>query len=135
MSLLCRYIFAVFLLAILAAPSTWAAGLWLYEAGTPNMGTASAGRGAIAQDASVAGVNPAGMTKLNRSQLMVSVVGLFGDSKFKVDAATFGGGDAKNKQDTTTAGSINYVYSATSNLKLGITALSFFGAGSEYNDD
>jgi len=135
MSLLFRYIFAIFLFAILAAPSSWGAGLWLYEVGTPNMGTASAGRGAIAQDATVAGVNPAGMTKLNRSQLMVSAVGLFSDSKFKVDSATFGGGDGKNKQDTTPAGSFSYVYSATSNLKLGITAVSFFGAGSEYDDD
>ncbi|MGI9568275.1 MAG: outer membrane protein transport protein, partial [Desulfobulbia bacterium] len=69
---------------VVAAPSTWGAGLWLYELGTPNMGTASAGRGAIAKDASVASINPAGMTKLNRSQLLVSAVGLFVDSKFKV---------------------------------------------------
>jgi long-chain fatty acid transport protein len=99
------------------------------------MGAASAGRGAIAQDASVASINPAGMTKLNRSQLLVSAVGLYVDSKFKVDSATFGGGNGRNNQDFTPGGSFSYVYSAASSLKLGITATSFFGAGSDYDDD
>ena len=37
-----------------------AAGLWLYEMGTPDSGMASAGRAALASDASTAGTNPAG---------------------------------------------------------------------------
>jgi len=135
MFFLFRYLSIIIFFVVVAAPSTWGAGLWLYEVGTPGMGTASAGRGAIATDASVAGVNPASMTKLSRSQLLVSAVGLFSDSKFKVDSAAFGGGDGKNKQDTTPAASFHYVYSATSSLKLGITTASFFGAGSEYDDD
>ncbi len=135
MCFLFRYSSMAIFFLVVAAPSTWGAGLWMYEIGTPNMGTASAGRGAIAKDASVASVNPAGMTKLDRSQLLVSSVGLFSDSKFKVDSATFGGGDGRNNQDFTPAGSFNYVYSATSNLKIGITAASYFGAGSDYDDD
>ena len=107
----------------------------MYELGTPNMGTASAGRGAIATDASVAAVNPAGMTKLDRSQLLVTFVGLSVGSKFKVESAAFGGGDGKNNQDFTPAGSLNYVYSATPDLKIGITAASYFGAGSDFDDD
>ena len=135
MFLLFRYMSIAIFFAVVAATSSWGAGLWLYELGTPNMGTASAGRGAIAKDASVAGVNPAGMTKLNRSQLLVSAVGLFTDSKFKVDSAAFGGGDGKNNEDVAPAGSFHYVYSATSSLKLGISAASLFGAGSDYDDD
>jgi long-chain fatty acid transport protein len=93
-----RYLSIIIFFAFVTAHSTWGAGLWFYEVGTPNMGTASAGRGAIAKDASVASVNPAGMTKLDRSQLLVGAFGLFSDSKFKVDSATFGGGNGKNNQ-------------------------------------
>ena len=135
MFFLFRYFSITIFFVVVAAPSSWGGGLWLYELGTPNMGTASAGRGAIANDASVAAVNPAGMTKLNRSQLLVSAVGLFVDSKFKVDSAAFGGGDGKNNQDFTPAGSFSYVYSATSSLKLGLVAAPTFGAGSDFDDD
>jgi len=50
----------------------WAGGLWLHEAGTPDLGTASAGRTALAADASTAGINPAGMTRLDRSQMLIA---------------------------------------------------------------
>ena len=83
MLFLSRYLSIIIFFVFVTAPSTWGAGLWMYEIGTPNMGTASAGRGAIANDASIAAVNPAGMTKLNRSQLLVSAVGLFVDSKLR----------------------------------------------------
>ncbi len=135
MLFLSRYLFIIAFSFVVTAPSVWAAGLWFYEIGTPNMGTASAGRGAIAQDASIASVNPAGMTKLNRSQLLVTALGIFVDSKFKVDSATFGGGNGRNNQDFTPGGSFHYVYSATSSLKFGVTAASYFGAGSDYDDD
>ena len=52
-----RYLSIIIFFAFVTAHSTWGAGLWFYEVGTPNMGTASAGRGAIAKDASVASVN------------------------------------------------------------------------------
>jgi hypothetical protein len=39
-----------------------AAGFWLYQMGTPDLGTASAGRAALAKDAATMFGNPAGMT-------------------------------------------------------------------------
>src|SRR5271163_2175074 len=45
------------------------AGLELYPT---DFGTASAGQAAIAQDASTAASNPAGMTRLDQSQLMTT---------------------------------------------------------------
>ena len=47
------------------------AGLILYEINSPLTGTASAGWAALAEDASTAFTNPAGMTRLDRSQLLV----------------------------------------------------------------
>jgi long-chain fatty acid transport protein len=129
-----------FLSAVLLAFPVWvgevrAAGLWAYELGTPDMGTASAGRGAIAADASVALFNPAGMTKLDRSQLFSAVQGVWLNTKFDAEQSTFGGGNGGNAGDFIPVGSLAYVYCVNSKLKLGIGAASYFGGGLEYNDD
>ena len=58
---------------IFLKPDARAAGLWLYEGSIPDMGMANAGRAASALDASTAGGNPAGMTVLDRSQLVTGV--------------------------------------------------------------
>ena len=62
----------VTILGLLMSSPVWAGGLWLHEAGTPDLGTASAGRTALAADASTAGINPAGMTRLDRSQMLIA---------------------------------------------------------------
>jgi long-chain fatty acid transport protein len=58
------------LFLLLFSINAYGAGLWLYEQATPDMGSASAGRVALASDASTAAVNPAGMTRLERSQML-----------------------------------------------------------------
>ena len=50
--------------AVLIPVSSMAGGLLLYEVGTADIGLASAGYNARAQDASTVFTNPAGMTKL-----------------------------------------------------------------------
>lgn len=135
MGLIFRYITAVICIIVLFSGSTWGAGLWVYEMANPDMGTASAGRGATAADASVAMFNPAGMTKLDRSQLFTGIQGSWLDVKFDVDESTFGGGDGGNAGDFIPAGSIAYAYSVNPKLKLGVSAASFFGLGIEYDED
>ena len=73
-----------------------AAGLWLYEFATPNMGTASAGRAAVASDASTAGANPAGMVLLDQSQLIGGLQMLYVDARFDTEFAEFGGDELFN---------------------------------------
>jgi len=92
------YVFLAALIGIflLFAHSAFGAGLWVYEMANPDMGTASAGRGATAADASVAMFNPAGMTKLDRSQLFAGIQGSWLNVEFDVDESTFGGGDGGN---------------------------------------
>lgn len=124
-------ILSVFLLV----PAAWGAGLWLYELATPDMGTASAGRGATAKDASVAGSNPAAMTKLDRSQLLTGAMGMVVSVECDVDEAAFGGGDGGNAGNILPAGSFHYVHSVSPDLKLGVSAGSYFGLGLDYNDD
>lgn len=135
MGLIFRYILIVMCITMLFSGSTWGAGLWVYEMANPDMGTASAGRGATAADASVAMFNPAGMTKLDRSQLFGGIQGSFLNTKFDVDESTFGGGDGGNAGGFIPSGSLAYVYSVNPKLKLGVSAASFFGLGIDYDDD
>ena len=50
-----------------------AGGILLYETGTAEIGLASAGYGARAQDASSVLTNPAGMTRLDGTQFLLGV--------------------------------------------------------------
>ncbi len=124
-------LFSVFLLV----PAAWGGGLILYELGTPDLGTAAAGRAAMAADASTAASNPAGMTRLERSQMLAAVQGLYVNARFDTDMATFGGGDGGNAGGFVPAGSLHYVQRVTDDLKLGISAGSYFGLGVDYGDD
>ncbi|MEE4111365.1 MAG: OmpP1/FadL family transporter [Desulfobacteraceae bacterium] len=119
---------------ILLSSPVWAGGLWLYELGTPDLGSASAGRAALAADASTAGVNPAGMTRLERSQILVAGQGFYIESRFDVEAAAFGGDDGGNAGGFVPSGSLHYVLSISPDWKLGISAGSYLGLGVEYSD-
>src|SRR3954468_11457970 len=86
----------MFCLTLLAS-SARAAGLYLYENGNPDLGLAAAGRAALAQDASTVVGNPAGMTRLDRSQLTASVDTLLPSMQFdRGSGTTFSGGNGFN---------------------------------------
>lgn len=74
---------------LLAATTVHAGGIAWPETGTPDVGTATAGRGALAADASTAWTNPAGMARLEQgSQLMLGFVPAWFDTKFAPRAGT-----------------------------------------------
>jgi len=124
----------VMVLTWLVCPAGNAAGLWLYEMGTPDLGTAGAGRAAAAKDAATAAGNPAGMTRLKGDHLTVGALALFPQIKFDTDHSTFGGGNGGNAGFFTPAASFFYVHSQTADLKLGVAAGSYFGLGLDYDD-
>jgi long-chain fatty acid transport protein len=70
------------------------AALQLYETGAPDLGTASAGRAAMATDASTAAVNPAGMTLLDRTQLLTASGALLPSTNFDIGPNTTTSGTA-----------------------------------------
>jgi long-chain fatty acid transport protein len=121
--------------SLLIVSSAGAGGLILYELGTPDLGTAAAGRAAMAADASTAASNPAGMTRLDRSQMLTAFQGLYVNARFDTDIASFDGGDGGNAGGFVPAGSFHYVHSLTPDWKLGISAGSYFGLGVDYGDD
>jgi long-chain fatty acid transport protein len=120
---------------VFSTTSVQASGLWLYEQGTPDLGTAAAGRAAMAKDASTAFGNPAGMTRLKDSQFLVAAQALFPKVKFDVDDSSFGGGNGGNAGYFTPTANLSYVHSLTSDFKLGVSAGSYFGLGLDYGDD
>jgi len=97
------------LLLLLLEQPAWAAGLWLYEGGTPDLGTAAAGRTAMAPDASTVGANPAGMTHLDRPQVLSAFLGIYTNSQFNTNVSGIGGGDGGNAGGFVPSGGLHYV--------------------------
>ena len=82
-------------LGAICAPA-FAGGISLYEVGSADVGLAAAGYGARAQDASTVLTNPAGMTRLDGTQVLAAGQLLWGDVKFSVGGGTspaLGSGD------------------------------------------
>jgi long-chain fatty acid transport protein len=120
---------------IFATAPVQAAGLWVFEQGTPDLGTAAAGRAAMAKDASTAFGNPAGMTRLKESQMTVAAQALFPQIKFNADNSSFGGGNGGNAGYLTPTANVSYAHSLSSDFKLGVSAGTYFGLGLDYDDD
>jgi long-chain fatty acid transport protein len=114
-----------------------AGGLTLYEIGTPDLGLASAGYAARAQDAATVLTNPAGMTRLDRSQFLLSGQALYGAVQFtrgKDTSPSLGTNDGGNCIGWLPGGSAFFVWSATPDLKVGLGLFSNFGLALSYDD-
>ena len=110
-----------------------AAGLLLYETGAPDLGTASAGRAAMAADASTAAANPAGMTLLGRSQLLSASGALLPSNNFDVaPQTTTAGGGGGNAGVFMPIGGFFYVYKLSERVRLGVDAISDFAGNFNY---
>jgi long-chain fatty acid transport protein len=123
------------LILVLAAGPAHAGGLWLSVQPTPDMGVAGAGSQAAGFDASTATANPAAMTRLDRSQMEVGIMGIYPDMQFNVKNATFGGNDGGNAGYFTPVPTLNYVHSVSPDFKLGIGVGSYFGLGLNYSNE
>ena len=111
-----------------------AGGFFLYEIGTPDVGLASAGYASRAQDASTVFTNPAGMTRLDHSELLIGVQPNYGYQVFSTNHhTTTTGSDGGNALVPLPAGSLFYVHSLSPKLKLGIADVTYFGGAIEYN--
>lgn len=131
----CYRLVSVVVVVSLMVSQAWAGGLWIYELGNPGTGLAAAGWAAAAQDASTAFTNPAGMTRLSQSQLLVGLQPMF--AKVKFDAApgtTTPGGDGGNAGLFAPGLTAFYVHKVSSKLSLGVSSISYIGAGVKYLD-
>ena len=127
-------------LGALCAPAL-AGGIILYEVGSADVGLASAGYGARAQDASTVLTNPAGLTRLDGTQVLAAGQLLWGDVKFSVGSGTSpalgsGNGGYMVGQNGWFLGGGGFAsYSVSPDLKLGMALTGNFGMPLNYDDD
>jgi len=113
-----------------------AGGLFLYEMATPDLGTASAGRAAAADNAATAFGNPAGMTRLDQSQMLVGIQPAYGITHFDKDnETTVSGGNGGNALGFIPGLGGYFVYSANPDLKFGLSLGSDFGLSARYQSN
>lgn len=127
----------VLLLVAGGSASAVAGGLYLNEFATPSMGAAGAGAEAVANDASTnfAFHNPAGMTRLDGHQMQLGAGVLVGDTKFNTDSDTpFAGGNGGDQAGLAPLIGSHGVFSATDDLKFGMSVFSLSGASLDPNN-
>ncbi len=123
-------------LAVLASPGTaGAAGLFITEMATPDLGTAASGRAAAADNAATAFGNPAGMTRIEGSAVLAGLQGGYGIVSFdRGSQTTVSGGNGGNAVGGFPGAGLYAVYSVTPDLKVGLSVGSNFGGAVEYED-
>ena len=124
--------------ALAAPPAIFGGGIGLYEIATPDVGLASAGYAARADDASTVFKNPAGMNRIEGNQFQGGLQVLYGSVTFSPDAnttsalGTDGGGNAVGWLP---AGGAYVVIPLADKWRVGLGALSYFGLAERYDDN
>lgn len=120
----------------IAANGAHAAGMFLYEMATPDLGAASAGRAATADTAATAFGNPAGMTRLDGSQLLLGAQAAYGITHFDKDGeTTVAGGNGGNASGFAPGAAAYGVLGVSPDFKLGLSLGSNFGGDLRYQSD
>ncbi len=129
--ILCHAVLAV----LCAGGGAWAGGISLYEFGSPDVGLAAAGYAARAQDASTVFTNPAGMSRLEKSQVLGGLQALYGNVEFSPSSATtVTGDDGGVAVGWIPGGSAFVVQKLNPNWSVGFGILSYFGLSDNYGD-
>ncbi len=132
---------AALAVAVFTSAPAAAGGLLLYEFGTAEPGLAAAGYAARAQDASTAFTNPAGMTRLDGTQVLVGGQLMWLNTQFAVDGGTspgLGSGDggrAFGSNGYVPGGGAFLTHRISPDLALGFSVAGNFGSMLDYEDD
>ena len=118
-----------------------AGGLIAYEIGTQDVGLASAGYNVRAQDAATVFTNPAGMTRLDGTQVLAAGQIDYSNLEFSPGAGTSpglgsdDGGRVFGSDGWFLGGGGFFSYSVSPDLKLGFAMTGNFGAPMKYDDN
>jgi long-chain fatty acid transport protein len=125
------------ILAVSTAQSLLAGGISLYEIATPDVGLASAGYAARADDPSTLFKNPAGMSRLDGVQFQGGLQALYADVSFSPNANTsprLGTGDGGNSVGWLPGASFFVTVPLGEKFHVGLGTFSYFGAAEDYGD-
>jgi long-chain fatty acid transport protein len=124
---------------VLLNESAQAGGIGLYEIAGSEIGLASAGYAARAQDASTVFKNPAGMSLLGtNAQIQTGLQLLYGNVEFSQGASTpntKSGGGGGNAVGAMPGASFFYSQMLTEKVAVGFGTFSYFGLAENYDDD
>jgi long-chain fatty acid transport protein len=113
-----------------------AGGASVYEMGTIDLGTATAGRAALAWDASTAFVNPAGMNRLEDNEAVFGLEGLVIQMKFDPAPETsVAGSPTGSPGGFMPSGSLHAVFETAPGQRFGLSLASTAGLALDYDDD
>jgi long-chain fatty acid transport protein len=118
--------------------STLAGGIMLSEIATPDLGLASAGYAARAQDASTVFRNPAGMSFLSGSQFQAGAQLIYGRTEFSAGAGTssfLGDQQGGNSIGWIPSASVFFTQALSEKVVVGMGIFSYFGLAQDYDDD
>jgi long-chain fatty acid transport protein len=129
--------------ALVAAGGAHASGFALVEQGIKQVGSAISGGAASAEDASTIFFNPAGMTRLDGSQIATGVHYVIPSADFSGRATTnaalggaaIGGGDGGDAGAGTPIPTFFYAHKLNDQVMLGLGISAPFGLATEYDDD
>lgn len=136
-----RYVAALIaaasVLTLATTQTVQAGGISLYEIATPDVGLASAGYAARADDPSTLFKNPAGMSRLDGFQFQGGVQALYGSVEFSPNANTsprLGTGDGGNAVGWLPEASLFVTAPLGEKFRVGLGTFSYFGAAADYGD-
>jgi long-chain fatty acid transport protein len=134
--LIFRYTITCFLLLLIATPAS-AGGLYLREFGQPSQGTAGSGANVLAQDASTAFENPAGVFNLKGdSEWMVTGIVLHSSTKFSQDDDnTVTGNNGGDAGGTLAGGALFHARKLDEKWGLTFSLNSVAGSALDYDDN
>jgi long-chain fatty acid transport protein len=124
-----------------AAGPACAGGLLLYEVGTADVGLAAAGYAARAQDAATAFTNPAGMTRLEGTQVVAGGQLMWLNQRFSIGSGTSpglgdnDGGRAVGWSGFVPGGGLFVSHALNPDLRVGLSIVANFGSVLDYDDD
>jgi len=129
-------LYALCLITVFMSGQAWAGGIMLYQFGSPDVGLAAAGYAARAQDASTVFTNPAGMSRLEKSQVLAGLQVLYGNVEFSPNSATtVPGSDGGVAIGWMPAGSAFIAQKLNQDWSIGLGSLSYFGLMQSYDDN
>jgi len=111
-------------------------GLFLYEVGSPDVGYAAAGNAARAEEPSTLLFNPAGMTRLEGTQVQGGLQGLYGQLQFAPNqSTTTSGSNGGNAIGLFPGGSAFVTHALSDDFRVGFGVYSNFGLAEKWQDD
>jgi long-chain fatty acid transport protein len=131
------FTFSLALASAITCLQAQAGGLWITEYGQPTQGRAGAGEEAGNGDATDAFFNPAAMTRLEKSEILISAGVIAASIEFDVEESGIVNGDGNGGEAAgpVPGGSVFYAHPLNDKWSVGLSIVALTGSVLDYDDD